>query len=216
MNDLHDSLPANPIAKLERWLAEARQRRDTPNSNAMCLATVDQQKGELMPSARVVLCKQVDTESGFIVFFTNYDSRKAAELEQNPVAAATFHWDALGRQIRLEGRVVKSPASESDAYFASRARGSQLGAWASDQSQPIASRVALLQQLDKVTERFADTETIPRPPHWGGYRLWVSAAEIWIEGDHRVHDRARWVRTLGVDDHGDVHPDDWTVVRLQP
>ena len=215
MNDLHDSLPANPVAVLGEWLSEARARRDTPNSNAMSLSTVAHQRGEILPASRIVLCKHVDTDNGFVVFYTNYDSRKGREMAQNPVAAAVFHWDSWGRQARIEGRIVRSPAEESDAYFFSRPRGSQLSAWASDQSEPISSRKALEEQLEAVEKRFAD-QPVPRPPHWGGYRLWISAIELWMEGEHRLHDRARWVRTVAIDDDGRPHPDAWSAVRLQP
>lgn len=216
MKDLQDSLPDNPVATLAQWMAEARERGTTPNSNSMSLATVAQQRGELLPAARIVLCKHIDIEKGFVVFFTNYHSRKGRELDQHPVAAAVFHWDDVGRQVRIEGRVLRSPDSESDTYFASRPRGSQLGAWASDQSQPVTSREALLQQLQTTTERFADQETVPRPGHWGGYRLWITAIELWMEGKYRVHDRVRWIRTVAIDDAGVVHPDAWTCMRLQP
>ena len=215
MNNLQESFPAEPMNLLAEWLAEARARELTPNTHAMTIATVTHQRGQILPSARVVLCKHIDVEDGFLVFYTNYRSRKAQELEQNPVAAAVFHWDALGRQARVEGRVLRSPAAESDAYFGSRPRGSQLGAWSSQQSEPVASRAALLSELDIVTERFADRE-VPRPPHWGGYRLWATAVELWMQGEHRIHDRARWVRTVGIDDAGNASPDEWTAMRLQP
>ncbi len=200
---------------LATWLAEAREAKLTPNTHAMTLATVTHQRGEILPSARVVLCKHVDVDDGYLVFYTNYHSRKAQELEQNPVAAAVFHWDAMGRQARVEGRILRSPAAESDAYFAARPRGSQLGAWASRQSEPVASRAALLAELDAITERFAGT-AVPRPPHWGGFRLWATAVELWVNGEHRIHDRGRWVRTVGIDAGGNVGADEWTAMRLQP
>ncbi|NNF66167.1 MAG: pyridoxamine 5'-phosphate oxidase, partial [Gammaproteobacteria bacterium] len=194
-NPLLTSLPADPLQILADWLNEAREARDTPNSNAMVLGTVAIQKGEILPSSRVVLCKGFDVENGYLVFYSNYQSRKGGELEANVNVSAVFHWDQAGRQARVEGKVFRSPAEESDAYFASRPRGSQLSAWASAQSEPISSRQALRDQLVQVEKRFADSEDIPRPPHWGGYRLWISALELWIDGDSRLHDRARWIRT---------------------
>jgi pyridoxamine 5'-phosphate oxidase len=165
------------------------------------------------PSVRIVLCKKLVADPGYAVFFTNYDSRKGGELAANPHAAAVFHWDAFGRQVRLEGRVVLSPAEESDEYFASRALDSRIGAWASLQSQPLDSRKTLLKRVAHEAARFGTH--VPRPPHWGGYRLWPETVELWIEGPFRVHDRARWVRTL--EPSGDAFaPGPWAAARLFP
>ena len=146
------------------------------------------------PSVRVVLCKLLVADPGYVVFFTNYQSHKGSELAANPRAAAVFHWDAFGRQVRLEGPIVRSPGTEGDAYFASRALDSRIGAWASLQSQPLDSRKTLLKRVAIEAARFGTH--VPRPPHWGGYRLWPENVELWIEGPFRVHDRARWTRTL--------------------
>lgn len=216
MTDLRVSLPAEPMSTLAAWLAQAERDAATPNPNAMSLATVDERRGEIMPAARIVLCKAVDTHSGYLVFFTNYRSRKAEQLARHAKAAAVFHFDAAGRQARVEGHVLQSPAAESDAYFASRARGSQLGAWASAQSEPIASRAALIAQLEAVRERFDGVDNVPRPPHWGGFRLWASAVELWQAGEHRLHDRVCWIRTLALDDDGQPHAQPWSATRLQP
>ena len=151
------------------------------------------------------------------------------ELGANPRVAATFHWDALGRQVRIEGIATLSPAAESDAYFASRHWGSQLGAWGSDQSAPLASRDALLAQLrerasqlglnvsdDMQSIQDADRPVIPRPAHWGGVQVWASGIELWIEGEDRIHDRARWQRRLDRKDEHGFAAGGWSGTRLQP
>jgi pyridoxamine 5'-phosphate oxidase len=166
------------------------------------------------PSARVVLCKDIAPVPGFIVFYTNYLSRKGRELAENPRAAIVLHWDHLHRQVRVEGRIVKAPESDSDAYFASRAPESRVGAWASKQSEPIASRKVLLDAVNEASERFG--ENVPRPPHWGGYRLWAEVVELWAEGDARIHDRARWARALTPKGISDFDASPWSVTRLQP
>ena len=215
---------------VNRWLAESWQLRQQPNPNAMVIATVGP---EGQPSARVVLCKEIVPQPGYLVFYTNYLSRKGRQLAQCPRAAAVMHWDALHRQVRVEGPVVQAPAADSDAYFASRPWQSRLGAWASAQSEPVDSRKELQAALAKVAQRFGtpvpseatngtvSEYAIPRPPHWGGYHLWAQSVELWVEGEARIHDRARWVRSLiqRVDDNtGVVHFDTgpWAATRLQP
>jgi pyridoxamine 5'-phosphate oxidase len=176
-----------------------------------------------------VLCKSFVPEPGYIVFYTNYRSSKAQVLENNQRVAAVFHWDTLGRQIRIEGLAVPSPADESDAYFATRSWGSQLGAWGSDQSREIASRDALIAQLRERARTLgivlgADTQSladsvpprIARPPHWGGYRIWAEAIELWVEGTDRIHDRARWTRELTACDQQQFTTGAWRGTRLQP
>ncbi len=202
---------AEPFAVLEAWLESAWEERAVPNPNAMALATV----GASGPSARIVLCKALSVADGYVVFYTNYESRKARELLTEQSAAAVFHFDHAGRQVRLEGAVVLSPATESDAYFSSRHRASQIGAWASDQSQPIDNRDALAQQLkQRRADLDADTE-IERPAHWGGFRLWAQAVELWCDGDARLHDRYRYERELKPDgEHWVAGP--WSARRLQP
>ncbi|MGH8134280.1 MAG: pyridoxamine 5'-phosphate oxidase [Steroidobacteraceae bacterium] len=222
---LPDPLPAEPLGVVSGWLQQAWDARRQPNANSLVLAT---STADGRPSARVVLCKNIVPQPGFIVFYTNYNSSKGRQLKDNPRAAAVMHWDALHRQVRLEGAVVPSPASDSDAYFASRSRDKRIGAWASAQSEPVKSRAALEAAVAAAARRFgaptpgtaASDEklgvSIPRPPHWGGYRLWVDAVELWVEGTARIHDRARWTRTLTPAAGGAFDPGPWTVTRLQP
>jgi pyridoxamine 5'-phosphate oxidase len=222
---LPEPLPAEPLELVSRWLDEARARRTQPNPNAMVLATADRQG---WPSARVVLCKAIELAPGYLTFFTNYLSRKGTDLAENGRAAIVMHWDALHRQVRIEGPVVPTPEAESDAYFATRAWQSQVGAWASHQSLPVASRATLIADVEATAERLgvpsplrsAESGSrpevpIPRPPHWGGYRLWAEVVELWVEGEARIHDRARWSRRL--DAHGEhFHGSLWSATRLQP
>jgi len=219
-------LPADPMHWADAWLKEATAAGVQRNPNAMTLCTVAD-SGQ--PSARLVLCKEFVPDPGYLVFYTNYRSRKAVELAAHPQAAAVLHWDALGRQVRVEGIAVRSPADESDAYFATRDPGSQLGAWGSDQSSPIESHEALLAQirrragelgmtLDAATLAPADEDApaIARPAHWGGFRLWATAIELWIEGGNRIHDRARWQRDIVRADADRFSTTPWSGTRLQP
>jgi pyridoxamine 5'-phosphate oxidase len=208
---LPSTLPDDPMPLVHEWFADARARKVQPNPDAMVVATATP---DGRPSARVVLCKQMIVEPGYVVFFTNYDSRKGGELAANPRAAAVFHWDALSRQVRLEGPILRSPDAESDEYFATRALDSRLGAWASLQSQPLDSRTTLLKRVAVETARHGTH--VPRPPHWGGYRLWPDAVELWIEGSFRVHDRARWNRRLDPAGPHDFRPGAWESTRLYP
>jgi pyridoxamine 5'-phosphate oxidase len=209
---LGNPLPAQPLLLASAWLAEAWRRRLQPNPNAMTLATATL---EGWPAARIVLCKDVVGVPGYVVFYTNFHSRKGLELAENPRAAAVMHWDHMHRQVRIEGLVEPAPAADSDAYFASRARESRIGAWASAQSRPVASREALMAQVREATQRFATGE-VPRPSFWGGYRLWAEAVELWVEGDARIHDRARWTRSLQRAPDGSIQPGPWSATRLQP
>jgi pyridoxamine 5'-phosphate oxidase len=225
---LPDPLPAEPLVVVNRWLAESWEVRKQPNPNSMVLATVGP---DGQPSARVVLCKEIVPRPGYLVFYTNYLSHKGRQLAQNARAAAVMHWDALHRQVRVEGPVVKAPEADSDAYFAARPWQSRLGAWASAQSEPIGSRKGLHAAVAKAAQRFGtpppDSEAaqagadimIPRPPHWGGYYLWAESVELWVEGEARIHDRARWTRSLTRRSEAngaylDAGP--WTATRLQP
>jgi pyridoxamine 5'-phosphate oxidase len=222
---LPDPLPPEPLAVVSRWLAQAQAAHTQPNPNAMVLATSTR---DGRPSARVVLCKDIVPQPGFIVFYTNYLSTKGRQLKDNPRAAAVMHWDALHRQVRIEGPVVAAPEADSEAYFATRAWQSRIGAWASEQSEPIASRALLLEAVQNTARRFgaptpgapeADDSlkvTVPRPPHWGGYRLWAETVELWVQGAARIHDRARWQRTLRTIGGGSFRPDAWVATRLQP
>jgi pyridoxamine 5'-phosphate oxidase len=210
---LPDALPAEPLGTVKGWLAEAIRRGAQPNPNAMVLATCDA-LGH--PSARIVLCKEIDAESGTLRFVTNYQSRKGRELAANPNAALVMHWDHLYVQARIEGIVQKVSAAESDSYFASRPRDSQLGSHASAQTQPVASRAALRAQLDAVITRFPGNTVVPRPAHWGGYILWAHSVELWVEGAARLHDRARWTRPLTLSGSDVPQPGHWSATRLQP
>lgn len=215
---LPEPLPADPMPLFQEWFKDAAARRTQPNPDAMVVATAAS-NGD--PSARVLLCKRVVVDPGYIVFFTNYQSRKGRELVQRPRAAAVFHWDALHRQVRIEGPIVRSPGSESDEYFASRGLDSRIAAWASEQSEPLASREALLQRVREVADRFgiaagATSGTVPRPPHWGGNRLWVDRIELWMEGANRVHDRAVWTRQLQPAGADAFTSGPWRSTRLNP
>ncbi|WP_269084089.1 pyridoxamine 5'-phosphate oxidase [Mycolicibacterium chubuense] len=180
-----DWLDVGWVALLNSWLADAGQA-GVAEPNAMVVGTVD---AAGRPVTRTVLCKSV-TESG-ITFYTNYESAKGEHLAAQPYASATFPWYALGRQVHLRGPVTKVPAAETADYWAKRPRGSQLGAWASAQSRPIASREALRAQLAEVTERFAGSETVPVPPHWGGYLIAPDEVEFWQGRENRLHNRIR-------------------------
>lgn len=180
-----DWLDVGWVALLGSWMTEAEQA-GVSEPNAMVVGTVD---NDGRPVTRTVLCKSVD-ESG-ISFYTNYDSDKGDQLAATPYASATFPWYLLGRQVHLRGPVTKVAAEETADYWSKRPRGSQLGAWASRQSRPIDSRAALMQQLADVTERFADVEDVPVPPHWGGYLIAPEVVEFWQGRENRVHNRIR-------------------------
>ena len=172
----------DPIARFSSWLAEA-DASEPNDPNAVAVATVDA-RGQ--PSVRMVLLKGLSND-GF-VFYSNQQSRKADELRANPRAALLFHWKTLRRQVRVEGAVSIVSDVEADAYFATRGRVSRLGAWASDQSRPLAGRATLKARLAEVTQRF-DGQEVPRPPHWSGYRVAPERIEFWQDGEHRLHDR---------------------------
>ncbi len=225
---LPDPLPEDPMTTAAAWLAEAWEQRVQPNPDAMVLATVD---SSAQPSARVVLCKEIVANPGYLLFYTNYASRKGREIAANPRGAVVLHWDALHRQVRIEGLIVKALHEESDAYFASRAWQRRVGAWASQQSEPIASRFMLLDSVRNTAARLGTPDAlapttatedagrdypVPRPPHWGGYRLWAQTVELWVAGEYRIHDRARWSRSLTPAGHHEFRVGRWTATRLQP
>jgi pyridoxamine 5'-phosphate oxidase len=211
---------------VDAWLIEAAERGVQRNPNCMAIVSCG---NDSRPTARMVLCKEFRPDPGYLVFYTNYNSTKSRQILENPNVAVLFHWDQLGRQVRIEGQALRSPDAESDAYFATRDWGSQIGAWGSDQSAPLESRNALIAQVSKRALKLgvnvarnlqsiigSDQPAIPRPPHWGGYRVWASHVELWIEGKDRIHDRARWERTLVRQDEVSFVAGEWSGTRLQP
>jgi pyridoxamine 5'-phosphate oxidase len=193
-------LDPDPIRQFGLWFEHAAQS-DIPESNAMALATAT---SDGRPSARMVLLRGID-ERGF-AFFTNYESRKARELDGNPFAALVFFWHDLERQVRVEGRVERVSAEESDRYFQSRPRGAQLGAWASPQSEVVIGRDVLEKRFDELEREHAERD-IPRPPNWGGYRLVPDSIEFWQGRPNRLHDRLRFTRR---------EQGGWIIERLAP
>jgi pyridoxamine 5'-phosphate oxidase len=218
---LPPTLPEDPFPTLQAWFDEEVAAHRTPNPSAFCLATI----ADSGPRARILLCKGLTPNPGFIVFYTNYQSDKAQELTRHPTAAATFFWDHSSRQVRLEGKILKSPAAESDAYFKTRPWESRLSAWASNQSRPLKDREQLMTQFAETIQRLnlnpttlathGATTEIPRPPHWGGFRLWPTRVELWTSGPGRMHDRASWTRTLTPTNDA-FTPSPWRSTRLQP
>jgi len=184
---MDDERKADPIGLFREWFAEA-QKSEPNDPNAMTLASATP---EGRPSARMVLLKDAD-ERGF-TFFTNYESRKGQELLANPQGALLFHWKSLRRQVRAVGRIEKVSDAEADAYFSTRARGSQIGAWASDQSRPLESRFVLEKKVAQFTAKFGLSK-VPRPPHWSGFRLVPDEIEFWKDGMFRLHDRLMFHR----------------------
>ncbi len=193
-------LDADPIRQFQKWFAQA-QEAGVPEPNAMVLATADA-RGK--PSARVVLLKDVDAR-GFS-FYTNYQSRKGRELAANPFGALNFFWTALERQVCVSGGVIKLSAEESVAYFQTRPRGSRLGAWVSQQSQPVTNRAALEEKLAQMETQHPG-EDIPLPPQWGGYLLAPAEIEFWQGRPNRLHDRLRYRKQPG---------NRWIIERLSP
>jgi pyridoxamine 5'-phosphate oxidase len=204
-----DPLPEDPFPILQRWQEEAFAVGAQPNPHAIALATVD---SDGKPSARMVLCKAIDVSHGAIVFYTDRSSRKGAALSADPRAAAVFYFGPQNRQVRIEGAVTFTTHADSDAYFASRPSDSQVGAWASNQSRPLASRAELVGRVEAQARSFGATlgdgpnPAIPRPEKWGGYILTADAVELWVSRPARIHDRAVWTRT----------DDGWTTTRLEP
>jgi len=182
-----EDAPENPLELFGYWLAQA-EKSEGPEHNYMSLATID---ADGTPSVRIVLLKGYD-ENGF-VFYTNRESRKGTALAANPVAALCFYWKNLGIQIRINGPVTQISAEEDDAYFATRPHGSQIGAWASQQSRPMKNRGELLKQAAKFEAKFLG-KPIPRPPHWGGYRVLPAKIEFWRQGLFRLHSRVQYTR----------------------
>ena len=192
------SAGTDPFVLFQTWFDEA-VTAEINDPDAIALASVN---ADGMPSVRMVLLRQW-SEDGFL-FFTNYQSRKSGELLATGKAAFCMHWKSLRKQVRVTGKVSKATAAQSDAYFNSRGRGSQIGAWASAQSQPLGSRAELMAQVEAHDKKFPDAVT--RPPHWGGFCLVPEEIEFWADGEHRLHDRFRFTRA----DSG------WDIQRLNP
>ncbi|MCE8523818.1 pyridoxamine 5'-phosphate oxidase [Ruegeria pomeroyi] len=190
----------DPFAIAREWLAEA-ERTEPNDPNAIALATVD---ASGLPNVRMVLLKEI--EPAAFVFYTNYESAKAIELEQAGKAAFVMHWKSLRRQIRVRGTITREAGPQADAYYASRSLKSRLGAWASRQSRPLSSRAALMAEVAKITA--AKGPNPPRPPFWGGFRLTPVEIEFWADGAFRLHDRFVWRRA----DPGES----WNIQRLNP
>jgi pyridoxamine 5'-phosphate oxidase len=194
-----DKMDADPYELFDSWFAEAKAS-EINDPDAMAIASVDSAG---MPSVRMVLLKEVIPE-GF-VFYTNYNSRKSAELLATGKASFVMHWKSLRRQVRVCGRVSQVPAEQSDAYFSSRPRGSRIGAWASDQSKPLESRQDLQAAVAAAEARYGDD--IPRPPHWGGFLIQPDEIEFWADGEFRLHDRFRYTKSAS---------GNWQAERLYP
>lgn len=225
VNSLPVPPPEDPLIMVEEWFNEAVREAHQRHPNAMTLATVDTAS---RPSARMILIKELSRIEGYVTFYSHYQSRKAMELERNANAAGVLHWDKLGRQIRFEGIVVRSPEDQSDAYFATRSTNSQLNAWVSEQSRPLESIAELTRRArDKASDLGLATESddggeprsdirVPRPPFWGGYQFWFAAVELWLEGKDRFHDRLRYERALTPIGATAFTTGPWTCQRLQP
>lgn len=194
------SLLGDPMAQLALWLDEA-DREGVYEPNAMVVSTIDPDGA---PTIRTVLCRGVRPEG--IAFYTDYTSQKGRALEVHPEVAVVFPWYTLHRQVKIRGIVEKVSAEDSDAYFATRPRDSRIGAWASDQSQPIASREALEAKVDSATKKFDGVDDVPRPEKWGGYLIRPTSIEFWAGRRSRLHDRVRFIRD----------GDNWRTERLQP
>ena len=221
VSELRKSSVGNPVLVLKEWLHEARQSKIQPNPNTMSISTVDSMS---CPNSRMVLCKEINEDLGYLVFYTNYNSEKSKEIESHNNCSALFLWDPLVYQVRVRGKLIKSPNHESDNYFSTRKVGSQLSAWASNQSDEVENRESLDDQFQKIMKRFNiqdedldSTEIeIPRPDFWGGYRIWINEIELWLNQSERFHDRLSFKRDLVKTSSGFNAENNWVVKRLQP
>lgn len=205
---LPDPLPDDPFPMLGEWLAEAQRRHR--NAASMALATVDP---DGRPSVRMVICRGVDARAGWLVFYTDRESRKGRALDAHARAALVFHWELLERQVRVEGPVTRASDADSDRYWDTRPLEARLAAVASDQSRPLASRQHFLDRIAQARARLGTAP--PRPPRWGGYRIWAEQVELWVGQPARAHDRAVWTRALEASADG-FAGGDWRATRLQP
>jgi pyridoxamine 5'-phosphate oxidase len=205
---LPEPLPSSPLPLVGEWMAEAGAR--VRGAAAMTLATVDP---DGRPSARMVICRGFDLDAGWLVFYSDRDSRKGRALAAHPRAALVFHWEALERQVRIDGPVTVAPETQADAYWRTRPVDARIAAIASEQGQPIASRQALRARVEEVARRVGDEA--PRPERWVGYRVWAEQVELWVGQPARLHDRAVWMRALAPAETG-FTGGPWRSTRLAP
>jgi len=211
--DIKDLVSRDPFTQFQAWFDEASKHEKIEEANAMCVATAT---SDGFPSARMVLLKKYGPE-GF-TFYTNYTSRKAAELDANPRAALMFYWEPLKRSIRVEGKVERIPEQESREYFQSRPVSSQIGAWVSDQSKVIQDRTVLTDKEKELTEKYSGESCLPYPQHWGGYRVVPNSVEFWQGQSTRIHDRIKFVKK-GKEEESALSiegENGWMIQRLAP
>ena len=219
-SELRKTKILNPLDTLEDWMKEVSDSNTQPNPNCMSIATVDSTGS---PNSRMVLCKELDAENGFLTFYTNYSSIKSEELKNNSKCSALFHWDKFGYQVRLKGFVDKCADSKNDAYFSTRDIGSQIAAWASDQSKEIESLEKMEDSYQKIMNKFqiksldeAKEIKLPRPDFWGGYDLWIEEIELWKNRKNRFHDRLKFKRKISIENGKIDAEKKWDSVRIQP
>ena len=210
----------NPLSTLQDWMKKVSDSDTQPNPNCMTVSTVDSNG---LPNSRMVLCRELNIEEGHLTFYTNYSSIKSKELESNAKCSVLFHWDKFGLQVRLRGTAIRCSNSKNDAYFSTRALGSQVAAWASDQSKEIESLEMMDTSYQKIMDKFKinnlanDPEKeIPRPDFWGGYEIWVGEIELWKNQKNRFHDRLKFTRNISIE-NGNIEADkEWSIIRVQP
>ena len=210
----------NPLDSLDDWINEVTASKTQPNPNCMSIATVDSNG---CPNTRMVLCKELNTDEGYLTFYTNYSSIKSEELENNSKCSALFHWDKFGLQARLKGFVKRCSDSKNDEYFSTRDIGSQIAAWTSDQSKEIESLEKMGDSYQIIMDKFqiksleeAKGVNIPRPDFWGGYDMWIEEIELWKNQKNRFHDRIKFTRKISIE-NGNIDAEKrWDSVRIQP